>query len=88
MSFGFQAISAPETVQADRSVLRQLVEVELYEVSAVSFPAYAGTAIEVNSLRRRLGYATRESDRLLELLRFGDQVDRTTQRILEDLLGI
>jgi HK97 family phage prohead protease len=51
MSFGFQAVSAPESVQTDRTILRELLEVRLYEVSPVAFPAYSGTSANLRALR-------------------------------------
>ena len=49
MSFGFQVIRCTwhEDIDAEFD-LRELLELKLYEVSPVTFPAYDGTSVEVN----------------------------------------
>jgi len=49
-SFGFRALVEQESIQGDR-ILRELKEVELHEVSPVTFPAYAGTEADLRELR-------------------------------------
>lgn len=61
-SFGFQAIKAPETVREDGTVLREILEARLFDVSPVTFPAYddadAGLrAAELAGATSRLGEA-------------------------------
>lgn len=54
-SFGFRALRAPETLSGDK-ILRELEEVELHEVSPVTFPAYAGSdSALVRELRTAAG---------------------------------
>lgn len=86
MSFGFRALEAPEHVRPGGGVLRELHKVELFEVSAVSFPAYAGTTAELASLRSALGHGAEDDlEDLLRLLGGASRVDDAMS--LEDLLG-
>lgn len=86
MSFGFRALEAPEHVRPGGTLLRELTKVELFEVSAVSFPAYAGTTAELASLRSALGHGAEDGlDGLLGLLVGARRVDDTTN--LVHLLG-
>lgn len=55
-SFGFRVVKAPETL-SEGVFLREIQEVDLWEVSPVSFPQYVGTDVAVKSrdaVRRRL----------------------------------
>lgn len=49
MSFGFRAREEQWSVREGQSDLRRLLDVELIEVSAVTFPAYADTSIAKRS---------------------------------------
>lgn len=53
MSFGFRAINDSWDMVGDQLV-RTLLEVQLFEVSPVTFPAYTETSVEVNSVRSYL----------------------------------
>lgn len=55
MSFGFRAKEQEWIEREDEPELRRLVEVELIEVSAVTFPVYADTAIAKRSRDAALG---------------------------------
>lgn len=57
-SFGFDILDEEFTERSDGSVLWTIRKVKLYEVSVVTFPAYAETAVsarkaEVDTIRRR-----------------------------------
>lgn len=49
MSFGFQVVS-DKWRHEDKELIRELVEVELFDVSVVAFPAYTQTEVSVRSL--------------------------------------
>jgi HK97 family phage prohead protease len=49
MSFGFQVVK-DEWKHEDRELIRELVEVDLFDVSVVAFPAYTQTEVSVRSL--------------------------------------
>jgi HK97 family phage prohead protease len=49
MSFGFQVVT-DEWKHEDKQLIRELVEVELFDVSVVAFPAYTQTSVSVRSL--------------------------------------
>lgn len=49
MSFGFQVVS-DKWRHEDKEIVRELVEVELFDVSVVAFPAYSQTEVSVRSL--------------------------------------
>lgn len=49
MSFGFEVIQEKTTVREDKADLRELLEVKLFEVSIVPFPAYSGTSVTARS---------------------------------------
>lgn len=72
MSFGFDAIKDRWSRDADGGDLRTLVEVRLFEVSPVAFPAYPTTEVGLRSLFE----AVRESD-LLNALKRRDAGDLT-----------
>ena len=67
-SFGFRPVKAPESVRDDGTVLRELHEVQLFDVSPVVYPAYQETDTQ---LRAWLGSkaATGEPGLLVEILR-------------------
>lgn len=51
-SFAFRAVVAPETVRKDGTVLRELREVELYDVSVVKWGQYDEASAALRSLLR------------------------------------
>ncbi len=63
-SFAFQTVKDRMLTDADGMTIRELLEVRLYDVSPVTFPAYPQTDV---SLRDALSAATRASERLLQL---------------------
>lgn len=69
MSFAFRVISETWTRREGQTpdVLRELVEVRLYDVSPVTYPAYADTEVSVRELLggRELDAASREAVRHL-----------------------
>lgn len=58
MSFGFRTIRDDWTVSNDGSIVRTLLECELYEVSPVALPAYPQTSV---NLRDRFGSEDQET---------------------------
>jgi HK97 family phage prohead protease len=50
MSFGFRVVKESWEAKKDGSTVRTLEDVELFDVSAVTFPAYADTTIATRSL--------------------------------------
>lgn len=57
MSFAFRTVKDRWTQEEGQLALRELLEVELYDVSPVTFPAYESTAIESVSLRDQFSQA-------------------------------
>jgi uncharacterized protein len=49
MSFGFQVVS-DKWKHEDKELIRELVEVDLFDVSVVAFPAYSQTEVSVRSM--------------------------------------
>lgn len=49
MSFGFQTIKDRFSTTEDGKTVRELIEVRLYDVSPVAFPAYQETSVEARS---------------------------------------
>ena len=56
MSFGFQARQQAWEDEASAMPLRTLLEVELFDVSIVTFPAYANTEVALRSLEAARGH--------------------------------
>lgn len=54
MSFGFRAVKEQWEGEGDLGLLRILKEVELFDVSPVTFPAYPQTDVQVRALKRVL----------------------------------
>jgi HK97 family phage prohead protease len=52
MSFGFRAVRDEWEERSDGMTQRTLVDVDLFDISAVTFPAYPDTEIAVRSLER------------------------------------
>lgn len=48
-SFGFRAVNAPEVLEEDGTVLREVREVKLFEVSPVTFPQYDEAEARIRS---------------------------------------
>ena len=71
MSFGFEKMK-DRWLKEDRQQIRELLEVRLYDVSPVTFPAYEATSIDVRArkmlyIRNRLGQEKEEKiERLKE----------------------
>ena len=53
MSFGFVVRDAEEAEQRDGTWLRRLTDVQLFDVSVVAYPAYAGTDAALRSIEVR-----------------------------------
>jgi HK97 family phage prohead protease len=49
MSFGFRAVKDRFSTTSDGNTVRELVEVRLYDVSPVAFPAYPDTSVEARA---------------------------------------
>jgi HK97 family phage prohead protease len=58
MSFGFQVVAEKWEEVKDGADIRTLIDVDLVEVSAVTFPAYPDTSIAERSLREYRGQQT------------------------------
>lgn len=50
MSFGFRVIKEEWTIRKDGTDLRTIKDLDLYEVSVVTFPAYEGTSAQARKL--------------------------------------
>lgn len=77
MSFGFEAIQERWLTEGEEQI-RELVEVRLYDVSPVTFPAYPQTTVQLRGLQQALvhletGVLTDADRRVL-----GELVDRVT----------
>lgn len=59
MSFGFRTIKDQWDHQPDGSVIRTLLEVELFDVSPVTFPAYPQTSVKVRDYLRAMAEESR-----------------------------
>lgn len=80
-SFAFRAVVAPETVREDGTVLRELREVELYDVSVVKWGQYDEAGASLRSLLRphdsqRFGLPSSAALRRDALLRSVERMDR------------
>jgi Escherichia/Staphylococcus phage prohead protease len=53
-SFGFFCIRDEWVSSSDGKVVRNVIEAELYEISAVSFPAYPGTSVSVRTAPKEI----------------------------------
>ncbi len=70
MSFAFRAVKEQWTERKDEPSLRELVDLDLYDVSPVTFPAYEGTSVGLRSaeavfndhVRSLAGQASSEED--------------------------
>ena len=54
MSFGFRVVKESWDRDADGTIIRTLREVELFDVSPVTFPAYPQTSVQVRDMLRSL----------------------------------
>lgn len=83
-SFAFRAIKAPETVKDDgETVLRELNEVELFDVSPVTYPAYDETDAQLRAWAMSQRHVKLRGA-LVEILRGGGLTDL---EIRETLVG-
>lgn len=69
MSFGFQVVKDAWTNNADNTQIRELIDVNLHEVSVVTFPAYPQTSVSARGVDHQLEdlaelVALAETDRL------------------------
>lgn len=55
MSFGFRVLADDWSIDGDEQYIRTLLDVKLYEVSPVTFPAYPDTSVAMRSDRRTGG---------------------------------
>lgn len=69
MSFGFYTISDRWTYNDD-SATRELLEVDLFDVAIVTFPAYPSTSVDVRALQR-VGQRNANRAKLAKLLKSG-----------------
>ncbi len=71
MSFAFRAIEDNWIENEDGTYLRELLEVELLEVSTVTFPAYADTSVGVRSFdEAKQEFEKRKEEKISENLDF------------------
>ena len=80
VSFGFRAVDAPEMARPGGGLRRELREVELFEVSPVAFPAYAGTEMKLRAERRARDSLQRAQRRVM-----GETVERLASEIQAEL---
>jgi len=82
MSFGFRTIRDEWSNQDDeRETIRELIEVRLFDVSPVTFPAYPQTEVQLRSV---LGMEMREIEVALSNLEAGN-ITEEDSRFLENL---
>ena len=62
VSFGFSTVADSWDVGADGRVVRTLLDVDLFEISPTSFPAYADTSVSVRSCPAELKSKLTRSD--------------------------
>ena len=55
MSFGFRVVKDAWTKESETKMLREIQDVELFEVSPVAFPAYKQTSVKVRSVLEDFG---------------------------------
>ena len=83
-SFGF-IVTRQEPEKWDGRGLRQILEVDLWEISVVTFPAYAGAESQIRSLLGSRGIAgIRQAAGLLRVLRGEGLTDRDLADLLHD----
>lgn len=80
MSFGFRTIR-DEWVTAGDQIVRTLLEVKLYDVSPVTFPAYPQTSAQVRALDDRMTDVIRR-------MRSGDAISESELQMLDAYLQI
>lgn len=68
MSFGFRTIT-DKWEKRDGEWLRTLKEVELFDVSPVTYPAYAATDIAVRSMQEAIKQETPDTRYMIDLMR-------------------
>lgn len=66
MSFGFVAKQDKVTKREDGTILRELLDLDLFEVSPVTFPAYPSTSAEIRSAVQELQNAEDEDEAVEE----------------------
>lgn len=79
MSFGFEVVKEKRTEEEGKLPLREILEVKLYEVSPVTFPAYSDTEIEARARQVVAAWATREDASTVEASTDEAAAMRTTQ---------
>jgi len=82
MSFSFQT-REEEWTAIDGKPLRDLVDVELYDVSPATFPAYTQTSVYLRSI---FGMEVREVEGALSRLESGAMMDRRDRSLLLGLI--
>src|SRR5690606_3052836 len=83
MSFGFVAVRDKVTKRKDGTTLRELLEVKLFDVSPVAFPAYSGTTIEARNVQDILARAASVEERRAELDRMSREIREAEKRRLD-----
>lgn len=84
-SFSFRVRKDQWTERSDGTELRELLEVELFEVSPVTFPAYPGAESQIRSLLGARGATgIRNSSAMLRILRGEGLTDREIEALLID----
>lgn len=80
MSFGFEVVKEQRTEANDKEPLplREILEVKLFEVSPVAFPAYDDTEIEARA-RQLVEAWTEESARIVRVITDEANESRTTE---------
>lgn len=68
MSFAFRAVRDAYTKRGDGSILRELLEVRLYDVSPVTYPAYEETTVNLRSLIEGRDLTDEEKDVLQDVI--------------------
>jgi uncharacterized protein len=81
MSFGFNVLDDTWDKTPAGALVRTLRKVELFEVSAVTFPAYVGTAIAARSELATMGELPTIPAHLIS--RLGGATDRSSQALAE-----
>ena len=88
MSFGFQVVQEKWDGQDTNSPIRTLLEVKLFDVSPVTYPAYPDTDVGIRSALAKIGIDFEGLSKIITRTQYGIAISDSEKKAISDIILI